>query len=454
MLHLCQHGSPQKSQVRENIEASYDETSAEKIMKMFSLFLLSVWSIVLGVLCWVLGTVFVGALILVWFVFALAFNVYACCFLPKESSSSSNLDDSFERLCLHYEFRRVVVPVTIDVSPFPINVHCVIKYPTSKTPHRTVVFVHGTLSSSATFFEIMKRCPPNTKCIAIDLPKFGISDSFSITGIPNITVCDAFADVIASVVSTLGNHQVFLVGHSLGAMFCVSVAHKYPALVKSLLLLSPAGLIPTLGVHGYYWALFFKLGAPSSLADSWFFRFMFKPVAFFVFDDSFISQFWCNFVRNRHATGHELLQNFITMRPFHAYWNTPVISRLLLLNCKVDICFGSADTIIPPHMGPFFEELTSGNFQHHVIADAFHSPWSSIEPFMQYFLRVLEACVVPTDLSHKFDERSVKETQARSMSSRFKNSYHSFALTQLSIDGTYCIFKTLQIVPRSVQKST
>lgn len=403
----------------------------------------SLCSILLGVLCWLFGTALVAAIIVVWFTIALIFNVYSFFFLPKQSSSS--LDDLMERLCIHYDFRREFVPVTMNVlGPFPVNVHCVVKQSTSRTPDRTIFFVHGTSSSSATFFDVMKRCPPNTKCIAIDLPKFGISDNFSIAGLPNLVVCDAYADIVASVVSTLGVREVFLVGHSLGAMICVSVAHKYPALVTSLLLLTPAGLIPTLGVYGYYWAMFFKLGAPSSVANSRIFQFMFKPISFFFFDDSIVSQFWCSFNQCKRATGHEILQRFITLRPFHSYWNTPVLSRLLFLSCKVYICFGSNDNIIPSHMGTFFDELTSGKFHTHVIEDTFHSPWSSIESFMQYFLRILEPCVFHPELPTTFNDRLVKEAQENLMGSRFKNSYHSFALTQLSIDTTYSTFTKLR----------
>ena len=44
----------------------------------------------------------------------------------------------------------------------------------------------------------MKKCPDYVTCIAIDLPKFGISDDLSINGVSNSEICVVFAEIIAA----------------------------------------------------------------------------------------------------------------------------------------------------------------------------------------------------------------------------------------------------------------
>jgi hypothetical protein len=34
---------------------------------------------------------------------------------------------------------------------------------------------------------------------------------------------------------------------------------------KKLVMLNPAGILPTLGEYGYYWAIFFKTGLPTKV---------------------------------------------------------------------------------------------------------------------------------------------------------------------------------------------
>ena len=406
-------------------------------------FLYLICSAVAGFFGWLIAIILSIFIILVWLFVSLVYSVFETCFVTNDTEyTNSSLNDCMRQLCFQYAFQEEIISVKISTSTLPVTVHCVKKCAT-ETCRQTVIFVHGTASCSATFFDVMKKCPDYVTCIAIDLPKFGISDDLSINGVSNSEICLAFAEIIAAAITSLHAHDVVLVGHSLGGMICVTVAHKHPSLVRKLILLDPAGLLPTLGVYGYYWAVFFKLGIPSSIAKYRIFQVLLSPVATLFFDHSVTSKFWRKFISCKHATGHEILQRFITLRPFHAFWNTPVIARLLDISCPVFLCYGSDDTIIPSHMGSFFQELTGGVIQTHVITGAFHSPWSSLEVFMEYFVRILD-CTVGRS-SNKFDMRLVNATLASLMDSHWKNSYHLLCLTQLSIKSTYQEFKNIQV---------
>jgi hypothetical protein len=130
--------------------------------------------------------------------------------------------------------------------------------------------------------------------------------------------------------------------------------------------LNPAGILPTLGVWGYYWAIFFKAGLPTTAFHLPFVSSdglvnLYKMV----FSESngcdITTDFWLSFFANPNNHGHKILQRVITLHPFYSYWNTPAFSILTDVYRKVPttICFGVNDTICPPHIGYFFEQTNT-----------------------------------------------------------------------------------------------
>ena len=245
-------------------------------------------------------------------------------------------------------------------------------------PSGILVFIHGTASSSATFFDTMKALPPTMKCVAIDLPTFGISGHIDVARYStNEQLCIAYADIIGHTLHQLEIvHQTILVAHSLGGFLSIYVADRFP--IKKLVLLNPAGILPTLGEYGYYWAIFFKTGLPTKV-------FQLPMVSSevlvrlgrMVFSDGGIkTDFWLSFFANPANEGHRILQRLITLKPFYSYWNTPAIMTLMDVYRKVptSVCFGVDDTICPSHIGAFLSTLTRGEIMIHNIENANHNP--------------------------------------------------------------------------------
>lgn len=169
-------------------------------------------------------------------------------------------------LVAHYGFREE----THDISG--VKIHCVVKDSTDTNTTDTtdlstdvLVFIHGTASSSATFFDTMKALPPTVKCVAIDLPTFGISGHIDVDRYPTTKqMCIGYADIIGHTLHQLQIvYQTIIVAHSLGGFLSIYVADRFP--IKKLVMLNPAGILPTLGEYGYYWAIFFKTGFPTKI---------------------------------------------------------------------------------------------------------------------------------------------------------------------------------------------
>ena len=286
-------------------------------------------------------------------------------------------------LVAHYGFREE----THDISG--VKIHCVVKDAATATattdttattdPSTDVlVFIHGTASSSATFFDTMKALPPTVKCIAIDLPTFGISGHIDPERYStNEKLCIAYADVIGHTLHRMEIvNQTILVAHSLGGFLSIYVADRFP--IKKLVMLNPAGILPTLGEYGYYWAIFFKTGLPTKV----FHLPLISPEVLvrlgkLLFGDGSIkTDFWLSFFANPANEGHRILQRLITLTPFYSYWNTPAIMTLMDVYKKVptSVCFGVEDTICPSHIGAFLSTLTRGEIMIHNIENANHNP--------------------------------------------------------------------------------
>jgi pimeloyl-ACP methyl ester carboxylesterase len=334
-------------------------------------------------------------------------------------------------LVVHYGFREE----THDISG--VKIHCVMKDATDTTdtdPSGVLVFIHGTASSSATFFDTMKALPPTMKCVAIDLPTFGISGHIDVARYStNEQLCIAYADIIGHTLHQLEIvHQTILVAHSLGGFLSIYVADRFP--IKKLVLLNPAGILPTLGEYGYYWAIFFKTGLPTKV-------FQLPMVSSevlvrlgrMVFSDGGIkTDFWLSFLANPANEGHRILQRLITLKPFYSYWNTPAIMTLMDVYRKVptSVCFGVDDTICPSHIGAFLSTLTRGEIMIHNIENANHNPCVNTGCMVKILGSIVDGTITNIK-TNGIQEPIIKKRHFRGYS------YPSFIKTRESFQSIY-----------------
>lgn len=371
--------------------------------------------------------------------FILYIIVVICSWIIAASSAvmcnktTLSLSMRMTKLVEQHGFREEV----LDISG--IKIHSVIKEPTSVIPsdHDDVfVFIHGTASSSVTFFDIMDLMPPNVKCVAIDLPSFGVSDTIDVeTYTSNEDMCIGYANIIGQTLDKLGIlDNTILVGHSLGGFLSIYLAAQYP--IKKLVLLNPAGILPTLGVWGYYWAIFFKLGLPTTIFDLPLISRigMDRIISAFMNDDSLLTQFWLSIYSNPHNKGHKILQRVITFTPRYSYWNTPAFPLLIEVCKKIPttVCFGVKDTICPSHIGSFLKLVSQGEIMIHNIYDGNHNPCVNTEKM---------ASILNTIFVDK-DERIKNITLRESINTANKKcckgySYLLFSKTQESIQQIY-----------------
>lgn len=354
--------------------------------------------------------------------------------LPIKSSISAA--DNMTKLVAQYGFREE----THDISG--VKIHCVVKDAiAAPDPSGVLVFIHGTASSSATFFDTMKALPPTIKCVAIDLPTFGISGHIDPERYStNEKLCIAYADIIGHTLHKLEIvNQTILVAHSLGGFLSIYVANRFP--IKKLVLLNPAGILPTLGEWGYYWAIFFKAGLPTTA-----FQLTMVSSDLLVYlgrlwwtgtlePRDIKTEFWLSFFANPANEGHRILQRLITLNPCYSYWNTPAISTLTDAYKKVPttVCFGVEDTICPSHIGAFLSRLTNGEIRIHNIQNANHNPCTNTQCMVKFLTSISNDTFMQPEKSW----RSKMSNNQRKPRNHRGYSYHSLEKTTESFQSVY-----------------
>src|SRR5690606_21819399 len=96
---------------------------------------------------------------------------------------------------------------------------------------RTVVLVHGNVSSSLFWQETMLALPADLRVIAIDLRGFGDSETAPVDATRGL---GDFADDVAAILEALSLGAVHLVGWSMGGGVIMQYALTHPALSLTL----------------------------------------------------------------------------------------------------------------------------------------------------------------------------------------------------------------------------
>ena len=162
----------------------------------------------------------------------------------------------------HYEH----MGLAMSIGGSKLHVHNIRAWRGVTQSQATVLMVHGTAGSAMSAIDTVDRLTSKFTVHMIDLPGFGRSLApRTLLGMSNPMVIHFYVDVLREYISKLAAGPVCVLAHSFGGFLAIALADRYPDLVERLVLVSPAGVFPTLGVRGAYWAVFFKLSLPQSL---------------------------------------------------------------------------------------------------------------------------------------------------------------------------------------------
>jgi len=243
----------------------------------------------------------------------------------------------------------------------------------SKQKRKQILLIHGTASSSMSFANLIPDLFREFDVIAIDLPGFGrtssISDSLQKTSHEEIL---AFYTqfIECCLLETVKSDKISIIAHSFGAFIAAHYAIRFPSRVDKLILISCAGLLPTLGENGAYWSVVFKKsvlhhGRLLGSIGKWMFSFW-----FFMAGLDLEYHYW--FIVLSNCNGDKCLARFIDLTWTSAEWIYPLINHISQIQCPVTLIYGEHDDIVPHHQAKLLNQVFSIDCR--VIPDAGHSP--------------------------------------------------------------------------------
>lgn len=263
-----------------------------------------------------------------------------------------------------------------------------------------LVLVHGAASSSVTFARMIDHLRKDFNIYALDLPGFGRSvvhvDSYA--EFRRVYLDDDMAAFLVEAVRAFLRWRrlrgVYLCGHSYGGFVCAKLAYQHPSLVRSLVLINSAGIFPTLGRLGMYWAFVFSYSIPNvgvylgslgyALATV-----LFAHVLPAVTRRSYTEElYWYYLASHPSALGHRFLRDEIAFRPDRAYWKRPVFSQLHKLSCDLCLVYGERDSIAPIHQALVLQRMCGGALS--VIRNGGHRPMWSAEGAREVAQRIAQ----------------------------------------------------------------
>lgn len=118
-----------------------------------------------------------------------------------------------------------------------------------------VLLLHGWGGSVESFLPLTDYLSRTRKVVALDFPGHGQSGEP-----PEVWSVDEFMELTVTLMRQLNIVPCDVLGHSFGGRVAICLAAKYPDMVKKLVLVDAAGILPRRGVKYYLRTYTYKLG--------------------------------------------------------------------------------------------------------------------------------------------------------------------------------------------------
>ncbi|KAF5841062.1 Alpha/Beta hydrolase protein [Dunaliella salina] len=247
-----------------------------------------------------------------------------------------------------------------------------------------LLLIHGTGGSALSFGGAINLLTSTYDVYALDLPGFSPRSPCHVA--PTLRVrtsnaVDFYCQCIKAFIEKHEIREVTIVAHSFGGFLGVEFVNRYPELAGKLILVNPAGLFPTLGEKGAYWAVFFKLSLPQSVLRG------LGLFGSFALACSLRASKAAEATIESHLAYYQLLAapggfgdrivgDFIRMGGLASIWTQPVLPHLLTSKVPFAFIYGDMDGIMPWHQGDTVSKLSDAPIPVCLVEGAGHSPVS------------------------------------------------------------------------------
>jgi pimeloyl-ACP methyl ester carboxylesterase len=311
-------------------------------------------------------------------------------YLVMEQDHLSNL----KQVCKH---RYVQISTDFGMT----MVHSMVFIPPSELPIRRMMFVHGIGGSALSFAQTAAIIAGNGghEVHCLDLPGFGRLAAHQRRALEEATCDDVvhfYGQVIKGYMRTCGfmATEDTVVAHSFGGFLAARCAIDDPGSIGKLVLVSPAGLYPTLGCFGAHWGLLFKLGLPQSLLK----RLPVSPLLRLKLWSP-AQRHHLTLISDSRGIGDVLVAKFVHQTFTTSRWTHPMIEGLLSSKgVKLAFVHGALDSLTPLHqLTSIMSRGDDVGLPVKVMNDAGHCPYADDSAtFANNIIESAEECREPT----------------------------------------------------------
>lgn len=302
-----------------------------------------------------------------------------------------------------------------------------------------LLFVHGTAGSSVGFSGLLDKLTEQFVVHCLDLPGFGKSPSPRAWRGPVEEVVQLYCACLRSYVTGHKLARVCIVAHSFGGYLAAKLIERHPEVADALILVNAAGIYPTLGRTGAFWALFFQSSLPQSLlralgpAATATFRAIAHLAKAGPFAQYYYLLYSCPEARADTFVGRLISGGFLQGLLSSSRWLDPTLPTLLRTRVPLGFIHGADDGIMPVHQPRAFVRVCGAAVPLCVIAEAGHAPYADRpEAFCEALLRVRGGVRAPGPAGRHLADK----LDASGLLSQYKSSF-SVAVTSRVIADLY-----------------
>lgn len=250
----------------------------------------------------------------------------------------------------------------------------------SDSEPQSLIFLHG-VGSSATLISSSSIAALREKynVYVIDIPGFGTSNtSVSLASLSTDLCLEYYSQFFDKLLAELALKQPLVVAHSVGSFLAVHSMRNWDRKrIGGIVMVSPAGILPTLTAAGAYWALLFKAGLPMSL-----FRCFGSTISSFLFLPLLGSTtcartiYWLQMQSSMSMVN--IPSKFIHLGFATSYWAHPQLNDILRSKLKFGMIWGEKDDLMPLETGRLLVDIgrkLGKKFVLEPVPGAGHSPF-------------------------------------------------------------------------------
>ena len=284
-----------------------------------------------------------------------------------------------------------------------------------------LLFVHGICTDSLKCFgnsiaEV--EAAARHRAIFVDLPGMGHTPpSDDLRYADAAKTLDIYCNFLKEVIGELQLTKVVLIGHSFGGFISQHFAHRHPELLHTVVLSCPAGVFPSSGRAGIYWAFMFMKIIPCRICDKfgrcgiWLYHKLLslcRPPS--TYQHLYLAESpeeQTEYDLEYYAMRYQLLtapDRITIIKKFGIFnccdvtWTHASLEVLLSIKVPMAFIYTTRDDIIPAHQGVLISCLIGAPVPFYILP-SWHEPGKEVPKlYLQTILRgVEEACLPHTD---------------------------------------------------------